>query len=152
MKKSFTSFRVKGVVLDGITDEPSVLLEDLSGYTTISLDIGPFEARAIIVEMEHIRPHAPLAHDLLSEFLTRHRFKMLSFTLDGYEGAGMVGKIHYRRFFKTMHIPARPSDGIALAVRMKAPIYLSDDILSSYFFIPGKEKQHLNEYRDVLYL
>jgi bifunctional DNase/RNase len=77
---------------------------------------------------------------------------MLSFTLDGYEGAGMVGKIHYRRFFKTMHIPARPSDGIALAVRMKAPIYLSDDILSSYFFIPGKEKQHLNEYRDVLYL
>ena len=68
MKENMIKFTIKGIALDEETQMPIVILQSSETSRTIPLWIGPFEASAIIIEIEGVRPPRPLTHDLLSEF------------------------------------------------------------------------------------
>jgi len=121
-------FTVAGVALDGESDIPTVLMRDISGMFLITVPVGAFEASAIIIELEGLHPPRPLTHDLLAEFLRRHRFMLQSFELYERLDDGYLGRIRYRKGLKSFSMEVRPSDGIALALRLGTPILASKDL------------------------
>jgi len=128
MKVEKVEFTVAGVALDGESDIPMVLMRDISGMLLIAVPVGAFEASAIIIELEGLHPPRPLTHDLLAEFLRRHRFTLLSFELYERLEDGFLGCIRYQKGFKSFSMEVRPSDGIALALRMGSPILANPDL------------------------
>jgi len=124
MENGWTEFQVAGVSLDRVSHEPRVLLRDSAGEQIIGFDVGPYEATSIIEEMEGSREHAASAHGLIARLFKSHGFRLRYLKIRTFGPIGHQGSLCYtagRRTY-TMDVPA--SDGIALAVRLHAPIYV----------------------------
>ncbi len=122
---------VAGVALADDGDTPLVLLRDSADGRYLSVPVGAFEASAIIIEIEGIKPPRPLTHDLFAELFSRHGFKFIAFGIYARGDEGFLGKILYRKGFRSYSMEVRPSDGIALALRLGAPIRVEADIFDS---------------------
>ncbi len=128
--------RIKGFALDW-EKMPIAILNDETGLRILPLWIGPFEASAIIVELENIKPPRPLTHDVFTSFFLRHGFKMDR--LEIYDCSAeftFFARIKYHRRLKHFNMEVRPSDGLALAVRLGAPIFASEKLFSNSRNIP----------------
>jgi len=121
-------FTVKGIALDNENQLPIVILQSQNTNSIIPLIIGPFEASAIIIEIEEVKPPRPLTHDLLSEFFIKHNYKLSYMYLYDFINDNYIAKLVYKKGFKTYSLEIRPSDGIALALRLNAPIYASEKV------------------------
>jgi bifunctional DNase/RNase len=121
---------IKGFALDPDTDTPIAILKSEIEELVLPIWIGPAEASAIIVELEDIRPPHPLTHDLFTYLFLRHGFKMdrLEIYERSLEG-NYLARINYHKLFKHYSLGIRPSDGLALAVRWGAPIYVDEKLL-----------------------
>lgn len=113
---------VAGVALDDGSGSPAVLLRDRGGALFLSVPVGPSEAGAVIMEVEGLHPPRPLTHDLIATLFSRHRFRLEGFDLYGRDGLGFVGRLRYRAGWRRFSMEVRPADGIALALKMGAPI------------------------------
>lgn len=122
---------VEGVVLEDEGESPTVLLRDSSGEYLMPVPVGAFEASAIIIEIEGIKPPRALTHDLIAELALRHRFRMIEFLLYGRTDEGFLGRIAYRKGLRSWTMEVRPSDGIALALRLGAPIRADRDLFDA---------------------
>ncbi|HSV56225.1 MAG TPA: bifunctional nuclease family protein [Magnetospirillaceae bacterium] len=121
-------------VAAGFGDEsPLVVLRDERRSLSLRVPVGPYEASSIILQMEGVAPYRPLAHDLLASFFQEHRFRLESARIYGAvpEGGGerFLSRIRYRRGFRTWEKEVRPSDAIALAIRLGAPILAPREFL-----------------------
>jgi bifunctional DNase/RNase len=118
MDEASVELSVRAVRIDG--EEPTVVLEDPGTGRRLNVPIGPFEASAVIMELEGIVPPRPLTHDLLAQF-----FKEAGFRLEGVElfgDGGSRARLIYRRGEEQAEKEVRPSDALALALRLGAPI------------------------------
>jgi uncharacterized protein len=129
--------KVKTVTLDPNSQSPVVILETITDNKLLPIWIGVIEARAIILELEHVVAPRPLTHHLLGNVLqklgaTLHRATITELKNDTYFAVLSLG-------FKgqELEIDSRPSDAIALALRMKAPIYASIDVLAKAKSLPA---------------
>jgi bifunctional DNase/RNase len=113
---------VAGVALDPDGDSPTVLLRNPSGDRYITVPVGAFEASAIIIEIEGIKPPRPLTHDLFAELFSRHGCRFTAFEIYSQSDEEFLGRIRYRKGLRGYTMEVRPSDGIALALRLNAPI------------------------------
>ncbi len=142
MDKGMVELRIRGVSVEGPDDSPLVILENPGGDLRLTVPVGPFEASAIIMELEGINPPRPLTHDLLASF-----FREGGFCLDRVELFGETpdcprARLSYRRGFKRLGREVRPSDAIALALRLGAPLTVDSDILK-----PGRCLDQEPQYR-----
>ena len=122
---------VAGVAIEGEAEIPTVLLRDPEGTSVLAVPVGAFEASAIIIQVEGIQPPRPLTHDVLAELFLRHGFVLDRFELYGKGEEGLLGRLRYRRGFRRFSMEVRPSDGIALALRLDAPISANKDLVAS---------------------
>ncbi|MFA6506588.1 MAG: bifunctional nuclease family protein [Treponemataceae bacterium] len=122
---------VAGVALDDDGDSPAVLLRDASEEQYVLVPVGAFEASAIIIEIEGIKPPRPLTHDLFAELFSRLGCKFIAFEIYARTDEGFLGRIRYRKMVRTYSMEVRPSDGIALALRLKAPIRMDVELFDS---------------------
>jgi hypothetical protein len=130
MKQQQHEFTVQGVALDKESQMPIVILKSVENNgLVVPLWVGPFEASAIIIEMEGIRPPRPLTHDLLSQLFLRHGFHLSRVEFYGVVEGGFAARIAYRHGFRQYAMEVRPSDAVALSVRLKAPILISQEAL-----------------------
>jgi bifunctional DNase/RNase len=113
---------VVGVAYDDSDDVPLVLLQETQGGRVFHIPVGAFEAGSIILAIRGLDASEPQAHDLLTQLFHRHGFRMEYFLLGGNAEAGYSGSLRYRGLWRRRSMPVRPSDGIALALRMGAPI------------------------------
>ena len=123
------SFEVKGIALEQKTRLPLVLLHNAEKNVLLPIHVGPFEASSIIVEMEGVQPPRPLTHDLLASLFVRHRMKLTAVEIYGYLEDKQLSRIKYQTRFGSHEMEVRPSDGIALAIRLNAPIYVTDEVV-----------------------
>ncbi len=124
------ALKIRGFLLDR-DNMPIVMLAEVGGQRLLPLWIGPSEASAIIVELERIRPPEPLAHDLLAVLFQRHSLRMEG--LEIYprpEDCSYAARIVYRQGLRRCVLETRPSDGLALAVRLGAPILVEEELLA----------------------
>jgi bifunctional DNase/RNase len=151
MEKKMLDFSVKGLALDERDQMPVVILQNLERNLILPLFVGPFEASAIIIEIEGVRPPRPLTHDLFSELFQRHRFHLLSVEIYGKFNDEYLARLRYKTKVSVHTMEVRPSDGIALALRLNAPILVDERLLASIEdasrFLAGSEAT-----ADILYL
>lgn len=142
MAQNMVDFSVKGVALDEESQLPVVILKNSEKENYLPLVIGPFEASAIIVEIEGVHPPRPMTHDLFREMFKRHRFQMVSVEIYDLVEDEYLARIRYRAGLALHTMEVRPSDGIAIALRMNAPIRVSEEVIgtaSSEILEPGSE-------------
>jgi len=135
----------------GISTSPStsgayaLILRETSGPRRIPIIIGGFEAQAIALEMEGIKPPRPLTHDLI---------KTLIQSLDGTIIEVSINELREGTFFASLKlsgdqdIDARPSDAIALAIRFSVPIWVAETIMAEAGFLPEEGEEELEEADD----
>ncbi|MBN2352301.1 MAG: bifunctional nuclease family protein [Spirochaetales bacterium] len=120
---------VKGVILDQVSDMPFIILRTDDNKRNVSIGVGPAEAIAIIMALEGMRATRPLTHDLFVHFFLVHRFKVERVEIYEMNGSKYFAKLFYRKGLRHYRIEVRPSDGLALAVRLKTPIFVKEEII-----------------------
>jgi bifunctional DNase/RNase len=131
MTKDFVEVRVHGVAVDDGEGMPVVLLLDKDEGAGIPLSVGPFEASAIIIELQGISPPRPLTHDLLAELFRESGLILERAELYGAAEVGPQARLIYRRGLIQRRKEVRPSDAVALALRLKAPICAQRSLLET---------------------
>jgi uncharacterized protein len=121
--------KVYKVGIDLLTHDPVVILKDLEGKRYLPIQIGPFEATAIALALEGTQVPRPLSHDLMRTMLESLHATVEQIVIHDIKDSTFFAKLVVRQNGNTQEIDARPSDGIALALRMQAPIYVSDKIV-----------------------
>ena len=131
----------------GLSSSPStggayaILLKELEGHRRLPIIIGAFEAQAIALEMEGIKPPRPLTHDLLKQITDNLGAIVNEVIIDELRENTFFAKIILEVSGLTQEIDARPSDAIALAVRAAAPIYVASAVMDTAAFIPSEEDE-----------
>ena len=131
----------------GLSSSPStggayaILLKELEGHRRLPIIIGAFEAQAIALEMEGIKPPRPLTHDLLKQITDNLGAIVNEVIIDELRENTFFAKIIIEVSGLTQEIDARPSDAIALAVRAEAPIYVALAVMDTAAFIPSEEDE-----------
>jgi uncharacterized protein len=129
----------------GLSSSPStggayaILLKEVNGNRRLPIIIGAFEAQAIALEIEGIKPPRPLTHDLLKNLIDNLSATVMEIMIDELRENTFYAKIILEVSALTNEIDARPSDAIALAVRCQAPIFVSETVMETAAFVPSDE-------------
>lgn len=121
--------KVFGLTIDPFTNAPIVILKDMDEKNALPVWIGVLEASAIASELEKIHFSRPMTHDLLREI-----FKSMSISVMKIEVNDLKDNVYYASIHMALNgaavvIDARPSDAIAIALRMKSPIFVDTKVL-----------------------
>ncbi len=108
-----------------------VVLSD--GFRQLKIQIGPFEALAIVQVLEERRPERPLTHDLVRNILDRLEAPLLRVAIDDFWNSVYYAKLFLDAGGLEIEIDSRPSDAIALALRFDAPIFVAEHLLEEAF-------------------
>ena len=139
---------VVGVRVELPTNQPIVLLKEVDGERYLPIWIGAVEATAIAYEQQGVKPARPLTHDLLRDVLAA-----LKAPLRAVEIVEMRDNIFYAELVlgEGVRISARPSDSIALALRVGAPIRCAEQVLAEAgIIIPDGQEDEVEKFREFL--
>ncbi|MDR3627730.1 MAG: bifunctional nuclease family protein [Ignavibacteriaceae bacterium] len=131
----------------GLSSSPStggayaILLKEVNGIRRLPIIIGAFEAQAIALEIEGIKPPRPLTHDLLKQVIDSLGASVMEVLIDELKENTFFAKIILEVSALTNEIDSRPSDAIALAVRAQVPIYVADTVMQVAGFVPSEESE-----------
>ncbi|GAB4299065.1 MAG: bifunctional nuclease family protein [Ignavibacteriaceae bacterium] len=123
----------------------AILLKEIDGNRRLPIIIGAFEAQAIALEIEGIKPPRPLTHDLLKHITDNLGAVVLEVVVDELRDNTFYAKILLEVSGLTNEVDARPSDAIALAVRAQAPIYVAESVMEAASFVPSEEPEEEDE-------
>lgn len=132
--------KVDKLGIDLLTHDPVVILKDMDGKRFLPILIGPFEATAIALALEGAAVPRPLTHDLMRTVLETLDARLEQVVIHDIRESTFFAKLVVRTNGELQEIDARPSDGIALALRMSAPIYVSDKIVLEES-VPDKKEE-----------
>lgn len=134
----------------GLSTSPSsggayaLILNEVEGNRRLPIIIGTFEAQAIALELEHIKPPRPMTHDLLKNMIQNFGASVNQVFINDLSEGTFFAKIIYDNNGQKMEQDARPSDAIALAVRFNASIYVAGEILEEAGIVSeGEESESL---------
>jgi uncharacterized protein len=139
---------VIGVRVELPTNQPIVLLREVDGDRYLPIWIGAVEATAIAYEQQGVKPARPLTHDLLRDLLAA-----LSAPLKAVEIVELKDSIYYADLLigDSVRVSARPSDAIALALRVGAPVRCAEQVLDEAgIIIPDEQEDEVEKFREFL--
>ena len=122
--------RVAHLGLDRTTNTPVVILQEREGERVLPIWIGPAEASAIAMELAGVKFARPLTHDLLKQVITGLGADLRKVIITQVKDNTYYAELHIYRDDAVIQIDARPSDSIAVALRLKAPIFTSESLLA----------------------
>ncbi len=108
----------------------ALVLGEKPGNRRLPIIIGMFEAQAIAIEIEKIKPNRPMTHDLFKSFAGSFDFDIKEIIISDLKEGVFFAKIICEGNGRTVEIDSRPSDAIAIGLRFNAPIYTYENILS----------------------
>ena len=133
---------IKGLMVDPITNMPIVILRDQEGKRVLPIWVGIFEANAIALQIENIATPRPMTHDLLRNVIADLKADVEKIVVSELQESTFYSMIHLRVGGEVVAVDARPSDAIALALRVRAPIFVEDQVIEnakSLEFKPSKD-------------
>jgi bifunctional DNase/RNase len=120
---------VQGLTLDPLTNMPIVIRKDVEGNRALPIWIGANEANAIAMEMERITTPRPMTHDLIRNILEGLKAKVARIVVNDLRDNTFYAVIFLTVNGTEVAIDSRPSDAIALALRVKAPIFVAEKVI-----------------------
>ena len=121
--------RIKGLMMDPVTNTPIVVLKDIDGEQVLPIWVGVYEANAIALEIEKITTPRPMTHDLLKNMLTGFGATVSKVVVTELKDDTFYAVIWAERDGDVVSIDSRPSDALALALRVDCPIFVDDEVL-----------------------
>lgn len=116
-----------------------VVLKDASSDRYLPIWIGPFEAEAIRVELQGVEVTRPLTHDLLKSVITNLGGELQQIVINDLRNDTYYAQLEVAQNGRHVEIDSRPSDAIALAVRLKVPIFVDDSVMERAAITPEEE-------------
>ena len=116
-----------------------VVLKEESGVRFLPIWIGPFEADAITLQLQGIDAPRPLTHDLLKTVIETLGGEVLHILISGLEKNTYFARIVLDVDGDTVEVDSRPTDAIALGVRVNAPIYVAEEVMDQAGLQPEEE-------------
>jgi len=114
-----------------MTNMPIVVLKDTDGETVLPIWVGIYEANAIALEIEKVTTPRPMTHDLIKNLLTGLDARVHKVVVTELRDDTFFAVIWMEREGRIISVDSRPSDALALALRLDCPIYVDDEVLKS---------------------
>ena len=140
-----------GVRVELPTNQPIVLLREREGERFLPIWIGAMEATAIAFALQGIVTARPMTHDLLKNMLEDLSVLVQRIVITELKDGTFFAVIQMQQNGQTYEVSSRPSDAIALAVRVNVPIFAAEDVLSeASIVIRDDEEQEVEKFREFL--
>lgn len=138
-ESTLTEMVVESIVVSKINYQPVVILKEKGGELSLPIWIGLLEANAISVVLEGVEMPRPLTPDLLSSIIDRMGARVDYIAINDLQNNTFYANIALNANWMQMDIDARPSDAIAIALRVGAPIYVEKAVLDKAGIQPDHE-------------
>lgn len=139
---SYVPFTIRGIGLDPESKTPVLLLQDHAARLLLPIWIGPFEAGAIANALEGRAPPRPMTHDLLVRLMTALGAKVTGVDVRALEEGTFYANLHLESSDgEAMVVDCRPSDAVAIAVRVDAPVRVEASVLRVAHPLPQEERE-----------
>ena len=122
--------KIRGLMLDPVTNTPIVILKD-SGDTVLPIWVGVYEANAIALEIEKVSTPRPMTHDLIKNVLAGLDAQVHKVVVTELKEDTIYAVIWMEREGRIISVDSRPSDALALALRVDCPIFEEDEVLKT---------------------
>jgi bifunctional DNase/RNase len=143
-----SEMRVIGIRVEQPQNQPVLLLKESDGDRYLPIWIGQPEATAIVLEQQGVEPARPLTHDLIKNLITAlgHTLREVRI-VDLQEGTFYADLI----FDDDLRISARPSDSVAIALRVGVPIYAEEAVLDEAGLVmPDEREDEVEKFKEFL--
>jgi uncharacterized protein len=125
----FVEMKVRGLALDPVSNMPIIILRDEEDKRSLPIWVGIFEANAIALELEKIPTPRPMTHDLIKNILEAIEARVLKIVVTDLRENTFFAELHLQVGEGEYTVDSRPSDAIALALRVAAPIFVNEDVV-----------------------
>ena len=123
--------KIRGLMMDPVSNMPIVLLKDVGSDAVLPIWVGVYEANAIALEIEKVSTPRPMTHDLIKNVLTGLDALVHKVVVTELKDETFYAVIWLEREGQVVSIDSRPSDALALALRVDCPIFVEDEVLKS---------------------
>ena len=122
--------KIRGLMMDPVTNMPIVILKDTSN-NELPIWVGIYEANAIALEIEKVSTPRPMTHDLIKTLLLGLDTGIRKVVVNELKDDTFFAVIWLERNGESISVDSRPSDALALALRLDCPIFVDDSVLKS---------------------
>ena len=136
---------IRGLMMDPVSNLPIVLLKDVNSETVLPIWVGVYEANAIALEIEKVSTPRPMTHDLLKNVLMGLGAHLRKVVVTDLREDTFYAVIWAERNGEIISIDSRPSDALALALRMDCPIFVDDTVLRNSKVASASSDKATNE-------
>ena len=123
--------RIRGLLVDPVNNTPIVILKDATSDTVLPIWVGVFEASAIQMEIEKVSTPRPMTHDLIKNVLSGLDAHVHKVVVTELKDDTFYAVIWMERDGRIISVDSRPSDALALALRVDCPIFVDEEVLKT---------------------
>jgi bifunctional DNase/RNase len=123
--------KIRGLMMDPVTNMPIVILKDVCSTHVLPIWVGIYEANAIALEIEKVSTPRPMTHDLIKTLLVGLDAGIQKVVVNELKDDTFFAVIWVLRNGELISVDSRPSDALALALRLDCPIFVDDSVLKS---------------------
>ena len=123
--------KIRGLMMDPVTNMPIVILKDVTGNSVLPIWVGIYEANAIALEIEKVATPRPMTHDLIKSLLLGLNTGVRKVVVNELKEETFYALIWLERDGELISVDSRPSDALAVALRLDCPIFVDDTVLKS---------------------
>lgn len=123
--------KIRGLMMDPVTNMPIVVLKDVNGNSILPIWVGIYEANAIALEIEKVSTPRPMTHDLIKTLLLGLGTGMRKVVVSELKEDTFYAVIWLEKEGELISVDSRPSDALALALRLDCPIFVDEAVLKS---------------------
>ena len=123
--------KIRGLLMDPVTNMPIVILKDAGTDAVLPIWVGIYEANAIALEIEKVSTPRPMTHDLIKNVLVGLDTNVHKVVVTELREDTFYAVIWLERDGRIVSVDSRPSDALALALRVDCPIFVEDEVLKT---------------------
>lgn len=123
--------KIRGLMMDPVTNMPIVILKDVDGSAILPIWVGIYEANAIALEIEKVTTPRPMTHDLIKTLLMGLSAGIRKVVVNELRDDTFYAMIWLEKDGELITVDSRPSDALALALRLDCPIYVDESVLKN---------------------
>ena len=137
--------KIRTLMMDPVTQMPIVILRDVGGDTILPIWVGVYEANAIALEIEKVSTPRPMTHDLIKTIVTGLDVTVQKVVVNELKDDTFYALIWMLKNGESVSVDARPSDALALALRLDCPIFVDVQVLKTSKMVTTASDKNNNE-------